>query len=153
MTEALCAPFAACDGLDGRLLISQVIEGPPLAWDLGEVSFGTFTSNGAAARPYVDVRLNQSWTPKEACYGPIRSIFSLAPGETVQIAVSVRHELSLTNIVSSAASDARSVQGPAVPPHQGDDVRKKMQEAMDKLAEIRRASSGVSPGATRRRCR
>src|SRR5690348_6364744 len=110
MPEALCEPFAACDGLDGRLLISSVIQGPPLAWDLGEVSFGTFTSTGAAARPFVDVRLEQTWTAKEACYGPIRSIFSLAPGETVQIAVSVRHELSLTSVVSSASSDVRSVQ-------------------------------------------
>jgi hypothetical protein len=47
MTEALCAPFASCDGLDGRLLISAAIQGPPLAWDLGEVSFGAFTSNAS----------------------------------------------------------------------------------------------------------
>jgi hypothetical protein len=35
--EALCEPFASCEGLDGRLLISAAIQGPPLAWDLGYV--------------------------------------------------------------------------------------------------------------------
>jgi len=110
MAEALCEPFASCEGLDGRLLISAAIQGPPLAWDLGEVSFGSFTSSGVAARPYVEVRLDQTWTPKEACYAPIRSIFSLAPGETVQIFASVRHQVDFTRLVSSASSDGRSTQ-------------------------------------------
>ena len=103
MTEALCEPFALCEGLDGRLLISAAIQGPPLAWDLGEVSFGAFTSNGVAARPYVDIHLEQTWTPKEACYAPIRSIFSLAPGETVETFSSVRHQVDFTRLVSSAS--------------------------------------------------
>ena len=128
MPEALCEPFGACEGLDGRLLISTVVQGPPLAWDLGEVSFGAFTSAGAAARPYVDVRLNQTWTPKEACYGPVRSIFSLAPGETVQIALTVRHQLSLAHIVSSAASDSRSTQGAEKASSIGDIVSKQMKQ-------------------------
>jgi hypothetical protein len=41
MAVTLCEPFASCEGLDGRLLISAAIQGPPLAWDLGEVSFGS----------------------------------------------------------------------------------------------------------------
>ena len=57
MAQPFCDPFTACDGLDGRLLISAAIQGPPLAWDLGEVSFGAFTSTGVAARPYVDIHL------------------------------------------------------------------------------------------------
>src|SRR5580765_4002285 len=112
MTEALCEPFASCEGLDGRLLISAAIQGPPLAWDLGEVSFGAFTSNGVAARPYVDIHLEQTWTPKEACYAPIRSIFSLAPGETVETFSSVRHQVDFTRLVSSASEDSRSTEGP-----------------------------------------
>ena len=112
MPEALCEPFASCEGLDGRLLISAAIQGPPLAWDLGEVSFGSFTSSGVAARPYVEIRLDQTWTPKEACYAPIRSIFSLAPGETVETFASVRHQVDFTRLVSSASSDSRSTEGP-----------------------------------------
>ncbi|HEX7309909.1 MAG TPA: hypothetical protein VF232_01920 [Gaiellaceae bacterium] len=112
MTEALCEPFASCEGLDGRLLISAAIQGPPLAWDLGEVSFGAFTSNGVAARPYVDIHLEQTWTPKEACYAPIRSIFSLAPSETVETFSSVRHQVDFTRLVSSASYDSRSTEGP-----------------------------------------
>ncbi len=128
MAQPFCDPFTACDGLDGRLLISAAIQGPPLAWDLGEVSFGAFTSTGVAARPYVDVHLKQSWTPKEACYAPIRSIFSLAPGETVQIAASVRHQFSFAHAVSSASSDSRSTQGPVRSGSADDIVSKKMKE-------------------------
>lgn len=136
MPEALCEPFAACDGLDGRLLISAVIQGPPLAWDLGEVSFGAFTSSGAAARPYVDVQLNQTWTPKEACYGPIRSIFGLAPAETVQIAVSVRHEVDFTRLVSAATEDTHSTQGPPPRASNVEDIQRKFSEAANANAEL-----------------
>jgi hypothetical protein len=115
MSEPFCEPFDVCDGLDGRLLINAALEGPPLAWDLGEVSFGSFTSGGIAARPYVDVQLGQTWTAKEICYGPIRSIFSLAPVETVEIDVVVRRQQSLTQMVSSATSQSHSLQGPEVP--------------------------------------
>jgi hypothetical protein len=115
MSNQFCEPFDACDGLDGRLLISTAIEGPPLAWDLGEVSFGSFNAAGVAARPYVDLQLDQTWTAKEICYGPIRSIFSLAPTETVQIAVSVRRQLSVAHLVSFASSDSHSTQGPEQP--------------------------------------
>jgi hypothetical protein len=112
MPNEFCQPFDSCDGLDARLLINTAIEGPPLAWDLGEVSFGSFTAAGVAARPYVDLQLDQTWTAKEICYGPIRSIFSLAPTETVQIAVSVRQQVSVAHLVSSASSDSHSTQGP-----------------------------------------
>lgn len=115
MPNQFCEPFDACDGLDGRLLINAAIEGPPLAWDLGEVSFGSFSANGVAARPYVDIQLGQTWTPKEICYGPIRSIFSLAPVETVEIDVMVRRQSSLAQTFSVASSDSHSVQGPEQP--------------------------------------
>jgi hypothetical protein len=140
MPEAFCDPFASCDGLDGRLLISAAIQGPPLAWDLGEVSFGAFTSAGAAARPYVDIRLNQTWTPKEACYGPIRSIFSLAPGETVQIAVSVRHQFSIAHTVSSASSSSRSTEGPEGKSGSLQDIAKKMTDQAVVEQKMRQAS-------------
>src|ERR1041385_5136173 len=135
MPNEFCQPFDVCDGLDGRLLINAAIEGPPLAWDLGEVSFGSFTAAGVAARPYVDIQLGQSWKAKEICYGPIRSIFSLAPVETVEIDVMVRRRQSLARLVSSAASDSHSLQATelragddSTQEEQIDQVRKKMQE-------------------------
>ncbi len=76
-----CEPYQPCTDLDARLLISNVLQGPALAWDTGEISLGNFTARGAVARPYVDIRLEQTWVAKEACYRPVRSIFSLAPGE------------------------------------------------------------------------
>lgn len=81
MPELPCEPFVQCTQLDARLLISTALQGPPIAGDMGEIPLGRFTAQGAAIRPYVDVRLEQVWVAKEACYGPIRSIFSLAPGE------------------------------------------------------------------------
>jgi hypothetical protein len=109
MPPTFCAPFADCASLDGRLLINSALQGPPLAFDLGEVSFGSFTSSGAAARPYVDLRVEQTWNPREACYGPVRSIFSLAPGETVQLAVSLEEQTSLVHTVADHLQDTRDV--------------------------------------------
>jgi hypothetical protein len=100
VVDELCEPFEICDDLDGRLLVNQAIQGPPLAFELGEVSFGSFTATGAAARPYVDLKVEQHWTPKEACYGPVRSVFSLAPGETVELVVSVDQQTSLVETVT-----------------------------------------------------
>ena len=99
MTESLCAPFGDCGPLDARLLINTAFQGPPLALDLAELSFGSATAQGTAARPYLDVSVEQSWTAREACYGPVRSIFSLAPGETVQLTVDVEQRSSLVKTV------------------------------------------------------
>jgi hypothetical protein len=107
MVDELCEPFGICDDLDGRLLVNQAIEGPPLAFELGEVSFGSFTANGAAARPYVDLKVEQRWIPEEACYGPVRSIFSLAPGETVELVMSVDQQTSLVETVSDHLPNVR----------------------------------------------
>jgi hypothetical protein len=107
MPDVLCEPFEICDDLDGRLLINQAIQGPPLAFELGEVSFGSFTSTGAAARPYVDLKVEQQWIPKEACYGAVRSIFSLAPGESVQLIVSVDQQTSLVETVTDHLPNVR----------------------------------------------
>ena len=46
MVDELCAPFSTCDDLDGQLLINQAIQGPPLAFELGEVSFGSSPRQG-----------------------------------------------------------------------------------------------------------
>jgi hypothetical protein len=91
------------------MLINTAIQGPPLAFDLGEVSFGAFTATGAAARPYVDLSVEQTWSPREACYGPVRSIFSLAPGETVQLSVSLEQQTSFVETISDHLPDVKAV--------------------------------------------
>jgi len=107
MTEKPCDPFEQCADLDAKLLISTVLQGPSLAWDTGEISLGNFNAVGASVRPYVDMRLQQTWVAKEACYAPIRSIFSLAPGETVQIVTTVRHSVEVTSLVERASGSVR----------------------------------------------
>ena len=65
MPENPCDPFEACTALDAKLLISSVLQGPSLAWETGEISLGNFNAEGAAVRPYLDVRLEQHWVAKE----------------------------------------------------------------------------------------
>ncbi len=115
MPELPCEPFVQCTQLDARLLISTALQGPPIAGDMGEIPLGRFTAQGAAIRPYVDVRLEQVWVAKEACYGPIRSIFSLAPGETVSITTTVRHLTEVTTLVERASGSERERRGPKSP--------------------------------------
>ena len=146
MPNDFCQPFDVCDGLDGRLLINAAIEGPPLAWDLGEVSLGSFTAAGVAARPYVDIQLGQTWKAKEICYGPIRSIFSLAPVETVEIDVMVRRRQSLAHLVSSAASDSHSLQATEL--QAGDDGTQ--EEQIDKVRKKMQEDQAVAKQATRK---
>ncbi len=107
MTEKPCDPFDQCAGLDAKLLISTVLQGPSLAWDTGEISLGNFNALGATVRPYIDLRLEQTWVAKEACYAPVRSILGLAPGETVQVVTSVRHGVEVTSLVERASGSHR----------------------------------------------
>ncbi|HST16355.1 MAG TPA: hypothetical protein VLK36_01710 [Gaiellaceae bacterium] len=96
----LCAAFGTCDSLDARVLVSTAFQGPPLSISLDDLSFGGFSTTGAAARPYIDVRVEQGWIGREACYGPVRSIFSLAPGETVQLTVVAEQRSSLVKTIA-----------------------------------------------------
>jgi hypothetical protein len=109
MSAAACAPFGDCQDLDGRLLINTAIQGPPLAFQSGEVSFGEFTAAGAAARPYIDLSVEQRWIARDACYGPVRSIFSLAPGETVQLSVSLEQQTSFAEEIADHLPDVKSL--------------------------------------------
>lgn len=107
MSNPLCEPFDACDAIDGKLLISTALQGPPLAWDPGEISLGDFQARGAVVRPFLDILMEQHWSAKEACYGPVRSVLSLAPGETVELFTSVRTELDLGNLMETASGATR----------------------------------------------
>jgi len=101
----LCEDFDDCRDLDATLLINTAFQGPPLALDLTELSFGSYATSAAAARPYIDVSVEQTWTAREACYGPVRSIFSLAPGETVQLQVLAEQRTSLAQTVADHLPD------------------------------------------------
>lgn len=101
----LCEEFDDCRSLDATLLINTAFQGPPLALDLAELSFGSYATSAAAARPYIDVRVEQTWTAREACYGPVRSIFGLAPGERVQLQVVAEERTSLAKTVADHLPD------------------------------------------------
>src|SRR5215212_8810317 len=102
MAEDFCMLFPQCDDLDGKLLINRTLQGPPLAREEGELPFGTMTMRGAEMRPYLDLSFLQKWIVKEACYGPVRSVMGLAPGETVTIDVARREQVDFASLFRSA---------------------------------------------------
>ena len=63
---------------------------------------------GASLHPYVRWTYGQTWTPREACLGPIRSVLGLAPGETVTIEVRHRSSVDYTSLMRNAADRAET---------------------------------------------
>jgi hypothetical protein len=108
MANDFCAPISACDNLDGRVLFQRTAYGPTLASDAQSLPFGELALRGAAVRPYVDLHFEVRWVPKELCYGPVASVMTLAPGETVTIATRSEHRTTFTDLVRNAA-DSSSV--------------------------------------------
>lgn len=104
----LCKPFAMCDDLDSRVLFQRSIYGPALITDLGSLPFGALELRGAAVRPYLDVYFEVRWVPRDLCLGPISSVMTLAPGETVTVATRTEHRTSFTDLVRRA-TDSSSV--------------------------------------------
>lgn len=89
-----CEPLYPCASLDGQLLINRVLHGPALGYEEAEIPFGTLRLRQLNNFAYFEACVNAVWTPMEACYGPMRSIFGLAPGETVTLHVRDRREES-----------------------------------------------------------
>ncbi|HVT40985.1 MAG TPA: hypothetical protein VHE78_18255 [Gemmatimonadaceae bacterium] len=108
MANDFCAPLSTCDNLDGRVIFQRTAYGPTLASDSQPLPFGELALRGAAVRPYVDLHFEVRWVPKELCYGPVASIMTLAPGETVTIATRSEHRTTFTDLVRNAA-DSSSV--------------------------------------------
>jgi hypothetical protein len=102
MAEDFCAPYEQCDDLDGRLIINRTIEGPALARDEGELPLGSLSMQGGAIHPYFHLFYQQHWIAKEACYGPVRSVMGLAPGETVTTDVRQREQTDYVRTVQTA---------------------------------------------------
>src|SRR5262245_3927987 len=101
-----CAPFGACDGLDGQVILQRTAYGPTLVSDTQSLAFGTLALRGAAVRPYVDLHFELRWVSKDLCYGPIASIMTLAPGETITIATRSERRTSFTDLVRNAAESS-----------------------------------------------
>jgi len=122
MADDLCTPFESCDAIDGQLLINRTADGPAIGVELAEMAFGPVTMKGATLHPYVRWTYSQTWSTKEACIGPVRSVIGLAPGETVTIEVTHRHSVDQTKLVREAAdrsnTSSRTERRPLAPPPQ-----------------------------------
>ena len=104
----VCAPFVACDDLDSRVLFQRSVYGPALVSDNAALGFGALSLRGAAVRPYVDVHFELRWIPRDLCLGPVSSVTTLAPAETVTVATRSEHRTSFTDLVRDA-TDRSSV--------------------------------------------
>lgn len=99
MADELCETFPLCQGLDARLLFNRTVTGPAFALDLAEIPFGPVSLDGASLHPSVTWTYGQTWSAREVCRGPIRSVFGLAPGETATLTVRRRQEVDLKKMV------------------------------------------------------
>ena len=102
MAENYCDLFKQCDDFDGRLLIDRTVAGPALAAEEGELPFGTMSMQGGTLHPYARLTYEQKWTAKDACYGPVRSVMGLAPGETITTEVRTRDQVDYVQLVQHA---------------------------------------------------
>jgi bifunctional DNA-binding transcriptional regulator/antitoxin component of YhaV-PrlF toxin-antitoxin module len=134
-----CAPFAECTGLDSRLLINRTVYGPALAIQLAEIPFGPVVLDGASLHSSVTWSYEQTWSAREACCGPVRSVFGLAPGETVTLEVRRREEVEVTDLVQSAmeSSEVRTrLQGERRPRPSDARTKDQLKEQMEKIREM-----------------
>ncbi|MGB5082403.1 MAG: hypothetical protein WBO23_16875, partial [Burkholderiales bacterium] len=113
MADNYCDALKACEGLDGRLLIEQTLQGPPLAIG-GDIGIGDLTAR-VALRPYFRFRYSQHWIPKELCKGPIRSVLGLAPSEAMTLETRQVEQVDFVRLVqeTSERSEVVSTSGPA----------------------------------------
>jgi hypothetical protein len=102
MAENYCELFKQCEGFDGRLLIDRTVAGPALALEEGELPFGSMSMQGGSLHPYARISYAQKWIPQDACYGPVRSVMGLAPGETVTTEVRTRDQVDYVQLVQHA---------------------------------------------------
>ena len=83
MAETVCSQLSACSGPNGTVQVRRSIYGPIMLRDKRTLPFGEFRLLGGVLRPYVDLMFETRWIAKELCNGPVTSIMSLAPTETV----------------------------------------------------------------------
>src|SRR4051812_42840064 len=96
-----CESLGACEALDGRLLITRTMDGPPLSVS-EDLALGEFALDRAGLRPYVRLGFEQNWIPRELCLGPVRSVLGLAPGEEIVTEVRTVESQEFTSLVQRA---------------------------------------------------
>ena len=143
MADELCESFPSCQGLDARLLISRTVTGPAFALELAEIPFGPVSLAGASLHPSVTWTYGQTWSAQEVCRGPIRSVFSLAPGETATLTVRRRQEVDFKKIVQrvvDSSTEKARLEGEPQPTSSGGSASDEQQAAIDdaKYKEQRR---------------
>ena len=113
MADNYCDPLVPCTDLDGRLLIEQTLQGPPLAIG-GDIEIGELTGR-TVLRPYLRFRYTQHWVTKELCKGPVRSVIGLAPSETMTYETRHVEQMDFMRLVQevSEKSEVVSTSGPA----------------------------------------
>lgn len=113
MANPYCDPVGTCTDLEGRLLVEQTLQGPPLAIG-GDIGIGDLTGR-VVLRPYIRFRYQQHWNPKELCRGPIRSVIGLAPSETMSLETRQTEQTDFVRLVQevSERSEVVSTSGPA----------------------------------------
>src|SRR5262245_29273220 len=130
-----CAQFGACEGLDGQVILQRTAYGPTLVSDTQSLAFGGLALRGAAVRPYVDLHFALRWVSKDLCYGPIASIMTLAPGETVTIATRSERRTSFTDLVRTAANNSsvstHTRQGPTISPGSSPADKAQLEQLID----------------------
>ena len=157
----VCTPFVACGDLDSRVLFQRSVYGPTLLSDAGELPFGALALRGAALRPYVDLHFELRWVPRDLRLGPISSVMTLAPTETVTVATRTEHRTTFTDLVRDA-TDRSSVSthtrtGPEQASNMSDEVARQQEPASDAGADgaagSRQEGHGGIEGDVRERLR
>ena len=107
--DSPCAPLVPCENLSGAVLVRRTVYGPSLIDDPRPLAFGELALSGGAIRPYIDLIYETRWIPKGLCRGPVSSVMSLAPTESITAGVRTAHRESFTQTMTDAA-ESSSVQ-------------------------------------------
>jgi hypothetical protein len=134
-----CAPLVKCTALDGTVVFQRTAYGPELAGTVDGIPFGALQMRGAAIRPYVDTFFQVQWTPGELCYGPISSVMTLAPGETVTIATRTEDRTSFTSLMRDATDSSTVSTHTRQGPDQSSAAEMSTSSLSDKQREMQKA--------------
>src|SRR5262245_3329382 len=104
--DSPCAPLVPCDNLEGTVLVRRTVYGPTLIDDPRPLALGDFALSGGAVRPYLDLMYEARWIPKGLCRGPVSSIMSLAPTESVTTGIRTARRESFTQVMTDAAESS-----------------------------------------------
>src|SRR5205085_6574064 len=104
--DSPCAPLVPCENLSGAVLVRRTVYGPSLIDDPRPLAFGELALSGGAIRPYIDLIYETRWVPKGLCRGPVSSVMSLAPTESITAGVRTAHRESFTQTMTDAAESS-----------------------------------------------